>query len=623
MKDYIEYMDKIEIDPALADKIIRKDTDENKLQRRKLARHARVLPQFAAGVAAMLLIGAIWAMPGLLSNLRDTADATAYNGARGYENMHGYDSNEGTPGYESDADVPDNADTTGYEIPGYEDVPLHDHIQEYICPIDATLTVCICAEMYRVSQDGVVRITRDFEANIPFIAPGEVMLLGVLGFEKGDNYIISISAAQGQGLFAGVTNNPDITGLDGETWWRPLISGSDRQSCFTHHGEGYVFLFVGSSARAYNPAPDTELFDVHISVSLQVAEDDFSLTPGVLGFMTVPFPQNRILPPNAPQSRILPSAAMYTRPLTSSQLEAVFPGLGSGFDGMALYRTNGSLARVDAIGEGVQISVSTRGSLPQGGRNTANNINGTTIWASITDDPREGIGHILTAEFIQDRLFYTVALNGEYEAQSVRLLSFINQLTLNGPADLLGLQNITPPEVHNAPITPNEAMEDPAFSVFLPINIPHGLEFTQGSHWICPNNSIMYLQWWDVNERDKDNSHDISWTIQTANESHHMRVQSANYGATPAELWHAINHPIFPAEELTLELVQSRATWVVLSDSESFERGGADLRGILPQFFREMMTGTKISFGVLFDDVVVEVNSFGLTPEEVYDLFQR
>jgi len=121
-----------------------------------------------------------------------------------------------------------------------------------------------------------VLIDGDFDITIPFIAPGEVILLGVLDFEPGDEYRLEIFNTEGNGMFAGITNTPDpasarpnpAEAMEYRTW-RPRINsvpGLPLGIDATHYGNGYVYLFVGSLAVPDTEEPGYELFNVSVSI---------------------------------------------------------------------------------------------------------------------------------------------------------------------------------------------------------------------------------------------------------------------------------------------------------------------------------------------------------------------
>lgn len=69
--------------------------------------------------------------------------------------------------------------------------------------------------------------------------------------------------------------------------------------------------------------------------------------------------------------------------------------------------------------------------------------------------------------------------------------------------------------------------------------------------------------------------------------------------SVPEALWKIVDRPIFYIEELTLEVVKARSYRIS-------EAGGSD--------------GWRMSFGVLYDDVLVELTTKGITPEVVFGL---
>ena len=71
MKDYKDYMDNISIDPAVKDKILY----DTRPTRRRRASANRLLPKGLAAAAAVILIGIVWMIPGLLSNIREPEEA--------------------------------------------------------------------------------------------------------------------------------------------------------------------------------------------------------------------------------------------------------------------------------------------------------------------------------------------------------------------------------------------------------------------------------------------------------------------------------------------------------------------------------------------------------------------
>jgi len=118
-------------------------------------------------------------------------------------------------------------------------------------------------------------IDRDFSIMVPLIAPEEIILLGILDFEPGDGYILSMSAIEGRNLFVGVTNTPYATRPSGYTWRPGLFRSEQRPSGYmhvTHYGHGYRYLYVGSSVSLQDvtefPASAFELLYVSVNIML-------------------------------------------------------------------------------------------------------------------------------------------------------------------------------------------------------------------------------------------------------------------------------------------------------------------------------------------------------------------
>ncbi|HBD86427.1 MAG TPA: hypothetical protein DC001_03270, partial [Clostridiales bacterium] len=72
--------------------------------------------------------------------------------------------------------------------------------------------------------------------------------------------------------------------------------------------------------------------------------------------------------------------------------------------------------------------------------------------------------------------------------------------------------------------------------------------------------------------------------------------------SVPRELWEIVNDPIFRIEDLTLEVVQARAYEV--SDAGD-------------------ISGPRMRFGVLYGDILVEINVKGASPEAVFEMLQQ
>ncbi|MCI8350885.1 MAG: hypothetical protein HFJ86_06925 [Oscillospiraceae bacterium] len=143
------------------------------------------------------------------------------------------------------------------------------------------------------------------------------------------------------------------------------------------------------------------------------------------------------------------------------------------------------------------------------------------------------------------------------------------------------------------------------FGQYLPQTGPEGFREESVRRYRDENSDFLSVLWtkeWSPEE--------LSWRVERYDEAMAGRVTAVedreNYDmgvyflpltdSVPEELWEIVDHPIFRAEELTLEAVQSR----VIPGTE-----GDD--------------GARMSFGVKYGDMVVEVNAKGISAEWVYE----
>jgi len=115
-------------------------------------------------------------------------------------------------------------------------------------------------------------IDGDFEITIPFMAAREVILLGILDFESGVEYDLTMYTAEGHSAFIGVTYTTEVTSASG--FWRPSMIGPGRMNMrVTHYGNGFIYLFLVNPAIVpIDQAPEWEIFDV--TVSIRVLSDN-------------------------------------------------------------------------------------------------------------------------------------------------------------------------------------------------------------------------------------------------------------------------------------------------------------------------------------------------------------
>lgn len=175
------------------------------------------------------------------------------------------------------------------------------------------------------------------------------------------------------------------------------------------------------------------------------------------------------------------------------------------------------------------------------------------------------------------------------------------------------LEKIIPSEIPDwidEELTLEEAYQEPTFGKYLPKALPEGF-VEEGCYRLKNQQEDMLSGLWS---RGNDT---LSWQIRHASEEDQERVTDAaekrNYDmslysiplcdSVPEELWTMVNNPIFKAEELCSDMIQART-------------------------YRIWDGSTRMaSFGVLYSNIVVEINAKGISPvwlcEQLQSLIEK
>ncbi|KPU46069.1 hypothetical protein OXPF_05520 [Oxobacter pfennigii] len=154
-----------------------------------------------------------------------------------------------------------------------------------------------------------------------------------------------------------------------------------------------------------------------------------------------------------------------------------------------------------------------------------------------------------------------------------------------------------------------EAYEDPDFGKYLPEDLPSGFAFESTVRSINQERNSLSALW-------TKGMSEVHWRISTLGEDDKVRITSVadtrNYDlsfypipradSVPDELREIVTDPIFSSEELTLEAVQARADEV--SDAGD-------------------ISDPRMRFGVLYGNILVEINVKGATSEAVFKMLQQ
>lgn len=175
-----------------------------------------------------------------------------------------------------------------------------------------------------------------------------------------------------------------------------------------------------------------------------------------------------------------------------------------------------------------------------------------------------------------------------------------------GAPDLTSIIPSEIPEWTEKEMTLEEAYRDPDFGAYLPKELPEGFELNGCYRWKDQQTDMLSGVW--------SHGYDtLSWRIYSMGADDWNRLtdtdEPKNYDmslypvplcdSVPENLRTIVNNPIFKAEELTLDVVQARVSQAADAGDPSTLRISA--------------------FGVLYGDVVVEVNAKGIPVTWLYE----
>jgi hypothetical protein len=226
-------------------------------------------------------------------------------------------------------------------------------------------------------------------------------------------------------------------------------------------------------------------------------------------------------------------------------------------------------------------------------------------------DGREDDGVALyQAEFTANGVAYRVELHdsdsGEDGAQ--RLAEIVCAILRGAPAELSALEDPDVPELRFDALTPDEARADTRFGAFVPSGIPGGFAFESAYRVVRPETNNLSVHW---GKPDSYLEIHISEVLardleRVVHPDEREKYDMARYPiplseSVPRDLWEVVTNPVFPADELTPDVVTARVY-------QSGERGEGDR--------------WKASFSILYEDTLVRVTAKGMSPEQLWDMIQ-
>lgn len=306
--------------------------------------------------------------------------------------------------------------------------------------------------------------------------------------------------------------------------------------------------------------------------------------------------------------------------LTPAQIERIFPGITKKYqiDGTVNYSyKSGSAsvfnidARLDANGKDVNVTIAPGEVIKCyliEGEPIFSEIEGVNIEAGIfiTDKNSRGQrNHIYYADFKIDDIAYSVEYVGD-KADKEFFTSIIADIVLGGKADLSVLGNPAVPELRNDKLTETEAYAEKDFGAYLP-RVPGSYSFNDAIRFINQDNNFLLSSW-------SQGYDDIRITISKLKEQDIERIvllkDTMLYDMSlypipwadsmPRDKAYIIENPIFKIEDLTIDILKLRG----YTRNEQGESSKSSI---------------NMRFSVLYDDILVEINTEGVSFEYLFN----
>jgi hypothetical protein len=315
---------------------------------------------------------------------------------------------------------------------------------------------------------------------------------------------------------------------------------------------------------------------------------------------------------------------MFNQVLTESEIRAIFPALHQARTVTAaanFFYYDSSLYNIEAqvsSSAGLTTTVLVardRVVLDYGlGKDVeTSDVMGTSVTAGYTAIcPNSETGRstiYLIAEFQLGGMGYYTELVGDasQEKEMRRELAEVVALLVSGGAADSGILNPSRPEGWRSDrLTLEEACADGTFGRFIPQTIPEEYLFESALRTVDLGRDELFICWmkgmgalrWQISPLG-----DKGWarlTSVAATKNYDLSLYPTPWAdSVPAVLREIVENPIFQIDELTPEVVNRRALEIADSGDEP---------------------GTRLHFGVLYGDVVVEIDSKGVPVEKIYQM---
>lgn len=311
---------------------------------------------------------------------------------------------------------------------------------------------------------------------------------------------------------------------------------------------------------------------------------------------------------------------LFSTELTAQELQSFTPSQTPAWfspEGYGIFYGNGKLRYIYLVGitslpeTAVTITIGTEEPfycyvLPN--EPQASYCNGVEYTLTRYTDPNGGVA--LYGEAKLNDCYYTFSLQGtqdtieQNEADFALILQAFAESDIS-TEDLAAVKPREIPEILDDTLSHEEALALEPYGSFFLTEIPDGFSEESIRHYQDPYNAYLSGLW----TRGYD---ELSWHVSAFTEQDELRLTHAEdterydlsiypiprADSVPEALREVVDNPIFYAEELTPELIWSRAY-------KTGEQGDSD--------------GWRMSFSVLYGDMVIKIRSKGVDPDWIYE----
>ena len=329
----------------------------------------------------------------------------------------------------------------------------------------------------------------------------------------------------------------------------------------------------------------------------------------------------------------MPPGMSFAQTLTARDAAAVQPGLNNQFELQAIYLYNGEfiqllaternfvigMTQVRDANQLATISITQSSGYPLDIlHDTEPNISyvysvpviAGTFWLAhhYCDEGRQLYN--FNAIFELGNYLYRIDLLDSHEGDRGydRLNEIVHMIIRSGPADHTNLPEVVIPELLNQPLTQEEAFHDQDFGIYMPSYVPSGLEFVGALRIVDQLNNYLSSNWHEIGAAS------ISWVVNTSHPLWYDQIVSVNdrekfdvnlytipwMDSVPNDIIDYLSSPVFLAQEMSLDIVQARTLY-------------SGRNGTL---------NPSINFNVMFDGIIIQIGSLGVTAEEIWRMIE-